>query len=120
MNFMRVRTSKAFQSIVLLFLFAFLVGCGDSNVFESLGDDSSREAKTEAALMAMDDGDYNSALSILLALNDSNPGDARLLQYLASAYSGLAGLDTLNLLKVIDKLDESGTDRYDRSGFRGR
>jgi hypothetical protein len=85
-----------------------LAGCGDSNILEGVGDKNSKEAQTEAALMAMDDGDYQTAIDLLTTLVQNHPGDAQLLQYLSSAYAGAAGLDTLNILEVIDTLDEAG------------
>lgn len=93
---------------LMLVLATAIIGCGDSNILEGFGDENSREAQTEAALMAMDNGDYPSAITILSALVQSYPGDAHLLQYLGSAYSGLAGLDTLSMLDVLDQLDDSG------------
>jgi tetratricopeptide (TPR) repeat protein len=84
-----------------------LAGCGDNNLFGGFADDSSKEARMEEALMALDDGRYSTAISILNDLLDSYPDDDELLQYLSSAYSGLAGLDTLNLLQVIDELDST-------------
>ena len=62
--------------------------------------------------MAMDDGDYQTAISILEELAAEFPDDPLLWQYLSNAYSGSAGLDTLNLLQVLDDLkemDESGS-----------
>lgn len=85
-----------------------LAGCGDSNIFEGVGDKNSKQAQTEQALIAMDDGDYQTAINILTTLVQNNPGDAQLLQYLSSAYAGAAGLDTLNILTVINQLDSNG------------
>lgn len=83
------------------------IGCGDTNVFEGMADENSKEARTEEALMAMDDGNYDKAISILSSLVNSHPNDDTLMQYLSSAYAGSAGLDTLDMLKVIGVLDDA-------------
>ncbi len=105
-------------SILVLFLLAlFATGCGDGNIFNSLGDKDSKEAKTEEALLEMDQGNYSAAASILNDLVNQYPEDSSLLQYLGSAYSGLAGLDIINLLKIIDELDKAGdTGSIDMAG----
>ena len=62
--------------------------------------------------MAMDDSHYQTAISILEDLVAEFPDDPLLWQYLSNAHSGSAGLDTLNLLQVLDDLeamDESGS-----------
>ncbi len=91
----------------LVFLCLLFSGCGDNNLFEGLADDDSKEAQTEQALIAMDDGDYATAISILSSLVASYPDDDALAQYLSSAYSGSAGLDTFDLIEVINTLDDA-------------
>lgn len=104
-NFVTIRVALVFLMVILM---APLTGCGDANIFEGVGDEDTKEAQIEAALIAMDDGDYQTAIDILTTLVQENPGDAQLLQYLGSAYSGSAGLDTLDMLEVIDALDATG------------
>lgn len=108
MAYPNVFTARKALVAVITTIMMTLVGCADSNIFEGLGDKNSKDAQTEAALMAMDDGDFQTAITILLSLAQNNPGDAHLRQYLSSAYAGAAGLDTLNLLEVIDLLDGTG------------
>lgn len=94
-------------ALVCFIMCAVVIGCGDANVFEGMADENSKEARTEEALMAMDDGDYDKAISILSSLVNSHPNDDTLMQYLSSAYAGSAGLDTLDLLEVINLLDDA-------------
>lgn len=101
--------AKWISTAILIILCIFLVNCGDSNIFDGIADEDSKEARTEEALIAMDDGDYDTAISILSSLVDSHPDDDTLIQYLSSAYAGSAGLDTLDLIEVIDELDDAGS-----------
>lgn len=88
---------------------ALLMGCGDDNsILEGLADDDSYEAKLEEVRMALDKGDYADALETLLTLREKYPGDRTVLQYLSSAYAGLAGLDTFHVLSTIADLDDAG------------
>jgi tetratricopeptide (TPR) repeat protein len=81
--------------LLLLALFAAaLAGC---NAFEGQADGNSREARLEAARIAMDRGDYETAVPLLQALDAAWPGDAEISRALASAYAGRAGLDLLGL-----------------------
>jgi hypothetical protein len=82
-----------------------LISCED-NSLEWLADDSSYEARIEEARMAIDDTEYQRAIELLTELKADYPGDPLVLQYLSNAYAGLSGLDTFNLLTVIDELTE--------------
>jgi len=97
---------SGFCGLLFLFFVIFaLTGC-DGNVFEGFSDDDSYEARIDEAQIALDDADYSRALSILLALRADFPNKSEVLRYLSNAYAGLAGLDTFNLLKTIDQLEE--------------
>ncbi|VFQ46598.1 hypothetical protein [Desulfoluna butyratoxydans] len=72
----------------LLFFCAFTVGCDD---------ESSHESKLEEARMAIDDGNYSKAISLLDGMVGTD-----VLQVLASAHAGLAGIDTFEILKQVD------------------
>jgi hypothetical protein len=112
MAFHRGWSSPIILVLGLFLMTAFLASCENDNIFSGLSDKDTKEAHTEEALMAMDDGDYRKAISILEDLTDEYPNDAQLWQYLSSAHSGAAGLDTLNLMEVLDDLeemDESGS-----------
>lgn len=89
----------------LFFLIFVFTACDDS-AFEGFADDNSREARIEEALIALDNADYSTALSILIALENEFPGNSQILRYKSNAYAGLAGLDTFNLLKTIDQLKD--------------
>jgi len=91
---------------IMLLIGSFTMGCDDS-VLEGLADDDSFEAKLEEARIALDKGEYSRAVELLEALDDANPGNATIQQYLSNAYAGLAGLDTFNLLTTIETLDET-------------
>ena len=98
---------KLFAIVGAMLVFAaFLVSC-DNSVLEGMADDSSFEAKLEAARIALDKGEYARAVELLEALYSENPGNAVIQQYLSSAYAGLAGLDTFNLLTTIEALDDN-------------
>lgn len=95
---------------VFLFLCLPLSGCGDSNVFDSLADDNSPEAQLDLGLAAIDNGDYESAIATLEALNLAYPNDPEIERYLASAYAGRAGFDALTLINILSQDDEGGND----------
>ena len=91
--------------LCLCFTIFALAGC-EGNMSEDLADDSSYEARLEEAMIALDDRDYARARSILTALNADYPNDPIILQYLSNALAGLAGIDTLNLLEIIEAINE--------------
>lgn len=92
----------------LIILTALVTSCDNSNLFIGLSDQNTKEARTEEALMAMDDRDYQAAISILRGLVVEFPDDPMLWQYLSNAHSGAAGLDTIDLFEVLDDLEEAG------------
>ncbi len=92
--------------LCLCFAIFALTGC-EGNVFEGLADDSSYEARLDEAMIALDDGDYAKAKSILTELNADYPNDPTILQYLSNASAGLAGIDTFNLLEIIEQINDN-------------
>lgn len=87
---------KGFICLALLVLFgAALSGC---NAFESMADKNSREARLEAARIAMDQGDYATAVGLLDALHASYPADADISRTRAAALAGRSGLDLMGLV----------------------
>jgi len=98
------RKSKGFRRGVCWLIFL----CFASLIIASCADDSSYEARIEEARMAIDDRDYARAIDLLEQLKAEYPGDPLILQYLSNAYAGLTGLDTFNLLDVIDQLNKTG------------
>lgn len=95
----------------ILFIAAFLsmAGC-KSNLLEPLSDDSSREAQIEEARMALNDGDYQTAINILEPGYDPSSADPETSGILASAYMGKAGIDLTNLL---EHADDTGSSSFD-------
>ena len=95
---------RGLVAMVGLFTIVFFMGCS-GNSFEFMADDDSPEATIEAAMIALDDEDFDKAVSIL---EDLDPEDENVRRYLSNAYSGQAGLDTFSLIQTID--DMSGVD----------
>lgn len=87
-----------------------LAGCGDSNVFEGQGDEDSTQAKKEAGLEALNDGDWAEAQKVFEELYDPAKPDSEIAKYLASAYVLEAGFDTLALVDEIAKAQDEGED----------
>jgi hypothetical protein len=99
--------SRFWPLFFLCLIVRVISGC-DGNVMKDIADDDSYDARIEAALIALDDANYTQARSMLLILRDDFPDDPTVLQYLSSAYAGLAGLDTFDLLETIDQLSDRG------------
>ncbi len=91
--------------LCLCFAIFALTGC-EGNIFEGFADDSSYEARLEEAMIALDDGDYAKARSILSDLNNDYPNNPTILQYLSNASAGEAGIDTFNLLETIEQIND--------------
>ena len=92
--------------------FGLALGCSEqSNLFRSLGDDSSDEALVEQAEEAMDDKDFEEALDIYQALYSEDPGSTAFATGVAAALMGLAGVDTLEIIRKAEEESEGGQDR---------
>lgn len=103
-----MRMFMKFQFVIwILVLPSAFAGCG-GNAFDGISDDDSFEARFEAARMHIDDEQYQEAIAILDDLKEEQPDNDEVTKYLSNAYAGLAGLDTFELLEVIDDLDEAG------------
>lgn len=108
-----MRKTAVFLVLALLMpLGLVLTGCGDTNLLEGFSTGSNSDSKLERAIEALDNGDYDKAISLLSDVSDS---DAKR-KYLASAYLGKAGFDTLTL---INELDKAGDEGGDNSAFWG-
>lgn len=99
---------KTYLYLVLI-LFLSLGGC-DSNVFDSVSDDSSDAADIEAAHMALDDGNYQEAIDILEPGYDRADPEPEAARILASAYMGKAGID---LTYILENAPEEDDDSFD-------
>lgn len=87
---------------------AVMVMCAISLVAMTVGcdDEETPEARLEEAKIAIDDGDYDTALSILAGLGDN----VEVLDTRATAYAGKAGIDTFEILSGVDDGDADGND----------
>jgi hypothetical protein len=84
-------------------MLALLVGCGDANIFS--GDDSTPQAKLDRAVMSLDSGDWDNSIYLLEQLDQNDP---EVQKYLASAYVGKAGFDTLKMIQIFAEHEEGG------------
>ncbi len=91
---------------LLVLLAGGLAACGDSNLFEGSSDSSGRQSQLEEGLAALDAENWDEAIRIFSEMDTSDP-DVR--RYLASAYVGKAGFDTLTLVQRIAEAQESGS-----------
>ncbi|HET6371300.1 MAG TPA: hypothetical protein VFG95_08885 [Nitrospiria bacterium] len=105
MRFMRLRNWIGVGGLLLLALFlggADGGGCGGKNVFKDVADDSSTQAKIEAAKIDIDQQDYTGAITILEGIcgTDANAPtcDSSTVSLLASAYMGRGGLNMLQMV----------------------
>jgi len=92
--------------LVFILTIFFLYGCG-GNVFQDLASTDTWEAKREAAKIALDNGDYATAISILQSLCGTDPAslscDVDTQADLASAYVARAAqLDVLTLIQTVE------------------
>lgn len=99
---------KLYRAYILI---AFLVLCGcDTNMLDSLGDDSSDPADIEEARIALDDGDYDRVISLLADDYDASSPDPEAALLMASAYMGKAGVDLTYVIENVDTDAESSFD----------
>jgi len=102
------------QSILALLAFGLAIACSEqSNLFRSLGDDSSEEALVERAEEAMDDEDFEEALEIYEALYNKDPGSTVFATGVAAALMGLAGVDTLEIIRSSEEEGEGGREVFE-------
>jgi hypothetical protein len=84
-----------------------IMGC-ESNMLGSLADESSKEAKIEEAKIAIDDGNYQKAITTLNSYKNSP--DPKIAGLLASAHMGAAGVD---LTYMLEHTNVSDTNKFD-------
>lgn len=100
---------KKLICLIIPLLFIFLFGC-DTNVLEPIADDSSYEADLEEAKMALDDGNYDKSINLMLNHYDSSHPDPEATRVLSSAYMGKAGVDLTYIIEFSDAEDKDGYD----------
>ncbi|MCG8470545.1 MAG: hypothetical protein MI742_01645 [Desulfobacterales bacterium] len=100
------RFKKAGWGAVCFFFYAFLLvgvlGCDEENA----------ASRIEDARMAIDDGNYQTALKIL----EKEAGTSEVLEIRASAYAGQVGINTFDILAQLDDEDDSNDGSIDRIG----
>ncbi|MGA1875757.1 MAG: hypothetical protein ACMUIA_09110 [bacterium] len=89
----------AFHSLLILTLLC-LQGCGDINLFEDLSDSDGYAATIEQIKRDLNAGDFDSVIDYLGPKDPASLSEQEV-RYLASAYVGKAGFDTLTLLEEI-------------------
>jgi hypothetical protein len=94
--------------LIFIILLAFC-GC-DSNLLDSLADDSSEAATIEAAQIALNDGNYDEVISLIGDDYDPSAPDSQVARILASAYMGKAGIDLTYLIENADSTDGDSFD----------
>jgi len=100
---------KKQRYILIAVILLALYGC-DSNLLESLADDSSEAANIEAAQIALNDGDYDEVISLIGDDYDPSEPDSQVARLLASAYMGKAGIDLTYLIENADSTDDDSFD----------
>ncbi len=100
---------RRFMGSCALLFFGLLVlgGCGDSNLFSGMADTNTSAAKLDRGVAALSTGEWDLAVDLLEDLYAKNPNDPAIKKYLASAYVGKAGFDTLTLITEIAKAQET-------------
>jgi len=88
--------------VCVFFLAALTVGCDD---------ESSYDSKLEEARIAIDEGNYSQALTILEGMTEQEA-----LEVLACAHAGLAGIDTFEILSQVDSDGGTGDGSIDLIG----
>lgn len=91
---------------LLVILAVALAGCGDSNLFGGSSDGSGTQADLEKGLEALDAANWDEAIEVFSSMDTSDP-DVR--KYLASAYLGKAGFDTLELVDRVAAAQDQGS-----------
>jgi hypothetical protein len=75
-------------------------GCGGESLFENLGDDGSRQAKLEAAQLALDKGECQKAIDGFTELQTQEPTNVDLRQDLSAALMCDAGFNVAGFIKI--------------------
>jgi len=95
--------------IVMIIVVLLFFGC-DSNVLDPIANDSNTDADIEEARIALNDGDYDDAISLMAGKYNASQPDLEVSRILASAYMGKAGVD---LTYIIENADTGDSDNFD-------
>ena len=105
------RAARMLKGVAILSCIAVaLVNC-DQNFIESASDDDSYEARLEKGIVALDDEDYAKAVTIFEDLRDDYSNKQEVCEYLANAYAGFIGVNSLDFLEIINEMeaDDAGS-----------
>jgi len=75
-------------------------GCGGESLFENLGDDESRQAKLEAAQLALDKGECQRAIDGFTELQNADPTNVGARMDLSAALMCRAGFNVAGFIKI--------------------
>jgi len=75
-------------------------GCGGESLFENLGDDGSRQAKLEAAQLALDKGECQKAIDGFTEIHNAEPPNVNIRLDLSAAYMCRAGFNVAGFIKI--------------------
>ena len=107
-RFNHQRGIVTFLKMLFVFMLVLaLAGCGETSVFEGIGDDGSLEARQTAAQWALDKGDCNTSVTLFntLQLEDPNNIDRKL--DLSAAYLCQSGFSVQGLLDVVGDFSQN-------------
>jgi len=90
--------SGMIKFVTLSILLLSLMGCSKDSIFQGMADDDNRKAAIEEAAIAIDDRDYDTAISGLVEIYNTTDPDPEVSRLLGSAYMGKAGIDVTNLI----------------------
>lgn len=90
------------MKLIIAVLSIFIVACGQKNVFDCDGgtmkSKCSQRTKYENARIALDDEDYNTAITLLSELITDEPHNYERYPLLSAAYAARSGLDILSIV----------------------
>ena len=91
---MRMLWGPSMRKIISgFFLFIFLAACSNDSIFEGISESSSHDARIEDASIALDNSDYDKAISDLAVIYDTTALNPEVGRLLSSAYMGKAWVD---------------------------
>lgn len=80
-------------------IWSLLTACSSDSIFQGISQNSSHDAKIEDAAIAIDNSDYDDAITELSVMyNTTTSPDPKVGPLLASAYMGKAGVDLTNFI----------------------
>lgn len=84
----------------LIVISVLAIGCADNNLFSSLADDDSRQAKLEEAQQALDKGECQKAIDLFSELQADDPDSVDRRLDLSAAYMCQAGFNVTTFVSI--------------------